>query len=120
MQSAPGPDPASTASLCTRPGNQPTGYMHAVTTLLFLSTSFTETVFSVWIFLYSDKSVQMSEQCVCVRACVRACVSACVRACVRACVCKLRKLLVCLLCNFCIFNNCSLSFKIYSMCYCVL
>ena len=29
------------------------------------------------------------------------------------CVCaNLRKLLVCLLCNFCIFNNCSLSFKI--------
>ena len=28
--------------------------------------------------------------------------------------------LVCLLCNFCIFDNCSLSFKIYNMCYCVL
>ena len=27
-------------------------------------------------------------------------------------VCKLRKLLVCFLCNFCIFNNCSLNFKI--------
>ena len=26
--------------------------------------------------------------------------------------CKLRKLLVCLLCNVCIFNNCSLNFKI--------
>ena len=33
---------------------------------------------------------------------------------------KLRKVLVCLLCNFCIFNNCSLSFKIYNMYYCVL
>ena len=43
----------------------------------------------------------------------------CVRACVRACVRKLCKLLVCFLRNFCIFNNCSLSFKIYSMCYCV-
>ena len=32
------------------------------------------------------------------------------------CVCKS---LVCLLCNFCIFNNCS-SFEIYNMCYCVL
>ena len=32
------------------------------------------------------KSVQMSEQCVCVYVC---------------------KLLVCLLCNFCIFGNCS-------------
>ena len=31
---------------------------------------------------------------------------------VSACVCKLRKLLICLLCNFCIFNNCYLSFKI--------
>ena len=31
------------------------------------------------------------------------------------CVCELRKLVVCLLCNFCIFNNCSLSFKRYSM-----
>ena len=33
---------------------------------------------------------------------------------------KLHKLLVCLSCNFCIFNNCSLTFKntIY-MCYCV-
>ena len=41
---------------------------------------------------------------------------ACVRACVRVCVCKLRKLLVCLLCNFCIFNNCSLSVKIYNKC----
>ena len=30
--------------------------------------------------------------------------------------CKLRKLLVCLLCNLCIFNNCSLSFKIYKLC----
>ena len=40
---------------------------------------------------------------------------ACVRACVR--VCKLRKLLVCLLYNFCIFNNCSLNFKIYNMRY---
>ena len=49
-------------------------------------------------------------------ACVRAC--ACEYVCV--CVCKLRKLLVCLLCNFCIFNNCSLSFKIENMCYCVL
>ena len=36
------------------------------------------------------------------------------------CVCKLHKLLVCLLCNLCIFNNCSLSFKIYNMRYCVL
>ena len=33
------------------------------------------------------------------------------------CVCKL---LDCLLCIFCIFNNCSLSFKIYNICYCVL
>ena len=31
------------------------------------------------------------------------------------CMCKLHKLLVCLLCNFCIFNNCSLSFKIYKI-----
>ena len=31
------------------------------------------------------------------------------------CVCKLRKLLVCLLCNFCIFNNCSLVVK-YKIC----
>ena len=30
------------------------------------------------------------------------------------------KLLVCLLCNFCSFNNCSVSFKICNMCYCVL
>ena len=52
-----------------------------------------------------------------VRACMRACVCVCVRACVH--VCKLRKLLVCLLCNCCIFNNCSLSFKIYNMFYCV-
>ena len=38
---------------------------------------------------------------------------------VRACVCKLSKfLLVCLLCNFCIFNNCSLSFKICVIVYC--
>ena len=29
---------------------------------------------------------------------------------------NLRKLLVCLICNFCIFNNCSLGSKI---CYCV-
>ena len=59
----------------------------------------------------------------CVRAGVRACVRtcACVRACVRACVCvcKLRELLVCLLCNCCILSNCSLSFKTYRMCYCV-
>ena len=47
-------------------------------------------------------------------------VCVCVRACVRACMCKLCKLLVCLLCNFCIFSNCSLSLKIYNMCYCVL
>ena len=32
------------------------------------------------------------------------------------CVCELCKWLVCLLCNFCIFNNCSLSFKINNMC----
>ena len=32
--------------------------------------------------------------------------------CVCVCVCKLHKLLVYLLCNFCIFRNCSLSFKI--------
>ena len=38
----------------------------------------------------------------------------CVCACL--CVCKLRKLLVCFTCNFCIFNNCSLSSKIYNMC----
>ena len=31
---------------------------------------------------------------------------------VSGCGCKLRKLLACLLCNFCIFTNCSLSFKI--------
>ena len=43
------------------------------------------------------------------------------------CVRKVRKLLVCLLCNFCIFNNCFLFcfvfcfFKcMYNMCYCVL
>ena len=47
---------------------------------------------------WTDKSIQMSEHC------VRA----------HVCVCKLRKLLVCLLCNFCIFNNCCLSFKIYN------
>ena len=60
--------------------------------------------------------------CVCVRACVRACVGGCVRACVRACVCvyKLRKLLVCLICNFCILNNSSLNSKIYDICHCVL
>ena len=60
--------------------------------------------------------------CVCVRACVRACVSVCVCVCVYVCVCvcKLLKFPVCLLRNFCIFNNCSLSFKIYNMCYCVL
>ena len=46
--------------------------------------------------------------CVCVHVCV------CVR------VCKLRKLLVCLICNFCIFNNCSLSSKIYNTWYRVL
>ena len=34
------------------------------------------------------------------------------------CVCKLCKLLVCLLCNFRIFNNCSLSFKIRVIVYC--
>ena len=34
-------------------------------------------------------------------------------------VCNLRKLLVCLLCNFCIFKNCSLGIKICKMCYCV-
>ena len=28
--------------------------------------------------------------------------------------------LMCFMSNFCIFNNCSLSFKIYNMCYCVL
>ena len=37
--------------------------------------------------------------------CVCVCVRACVRACVCVCVCKLRKLLVCLSCNFCIFKN---------------
>ena len=58
--------------------------------------------------------------CVCVRACVRACV--CVCKLMKKKKCKLRKLLVCLLCNFFLFffNNCSLSFKIYSMGYCVL
>ena len=53
--------------------------------------------------------------CVCVRAC--ACVRACVRECVRACVClceRLRKLLVCLTCNFRIFSNCSSSSEIYN------
>ena len=65
-------------------------------------------------------------ECVCVRVCVCMCVLACVCVhvwvcmCACMCVCKLHKLLVCLLCNFCIFNNCSLSFKIYNMCYCVL
>ena len=49
---------------------------------------------------------------------VRVC--AWMRVCVHACVCKLHKLLICLLCNFCIFKNCSLSFKIYNVCYCVL
>ena len=34
-------------------------------------------------------------------------------------VCKLRELLVYLICNFYIFNKCSLSFKIYNMCHCV-
>ena len=34
------------------------------------------------------------------------------RVCVCVCVCKLHKLLVCFICNFCIFNNCSLSSKI--------
>ena len=48
--------------------------------------------------------------CVCVRACVRACARARVCVCVCVCACKL---LVCLICNFCIFNNCSLSSKIY-------
>ena len=38
-----------------------------------------------------------------------------VRICVTACI-----LLVCLLCNFRSFNNCSVSFKICNMCYCVL
>ena len=36
----------------------------------------------------------------------------CVCVCVR--VCKLCKLLVCLICNFRIFNNCSLGSKIYN------
>ena len=53
---------------------------------------------------------RQSSVCVCVCVCVCECVCAC--ACVCVCVCKLRKLLVCLLCKFCIFNNCSLSFKI--------
>ena len=64
--------------------------------------------------------------CVCVHACVRACmcvcgwVRACVPACVRACVCvcKSHKLLVCLMCNFCIFSNCSLSSKNNVIVYC--
>ena len=55
--------------------------------------------------------------CVCVRAFVRACVRACVCVCVwvggwvgvSVCVWG------CLLCNFCIFNNCSLSLK-YTTC----
>ena len=42
---------------------------------------------------------------------------ACVRACARVCVCKLRKLLVYLFFNFCIFSDCSMSFKIYKMRY---
>ena len=43
----------------------------------------------------------------------------CVCACVRACMSKLHKLLVCLICKFYIFNNCSLSSKIYNvMAYC--
>ena len=49
---------------------------------------------------------RQSSVCVCVPG-------ACVR------VCELRKLLVYCQCNFCIFNNCSSSFKIYKMCYCV-
>ena len=40
----------------------------------------------------------------------------CVRVRVRACVRKLRKLLVCLICNFCIFNNCCFIYKIDNMC----
>ena len=51
---------------------------------------------------FSPKSLQTQNVCVCV------------------CVCKLLKWLVCLLCNFYIFNNCFLSFKMYNMCYCVL
>ena len=56
--------------------------------------------------------------CVCVRARARACVCVCVcvRVCVCVCVCKLRKLLVRLLCNFYIFNNCYLTFKICNIC----
>ena len=50
--------------------------------------------------------------CVCVCACVRACVCVCV--CLHEC--ELHKLLVCLICNFCIFSNCPLSSKIYNMC----
>ena len=70
---------------------------------------------------YTIAMVQMSEQyvCVCACVCVCVCVCMCVYVCVHACVCNLRKLLVCLLCNFCICNNCSLSFKIQSI-YCVL
>ena len=52
--------------------------------------------------------------CVCVSVCV------CARARVCVCVCKLRKVLVCLRCNFCIFSNCSLNFKICSNMCCVL
>ena len=49
------------------------------------------------LFIWTDKSVKTSEQCVCL--CV--------------CVCKLHKLLV--FCVTCIFSNCSLSFKIYNI-----
>ena len=76
-------------------------------------------------FSFSEqiKSVQRSAQCVyvCVCVCVSVCVWQCVCVCVCVCVsvCKLRELLVCLICNFCIFNKCSLSFKMYNMCHCV-
>ena len=53
----------------------------------------------------------ISEQINLFSVCVCACVCACVH------VCKLRKLLICILSNFCIFNICYLSFKIYNICY---
>ena len=79
--------------------------------LIFMNSKFTEFVHFAVLFcsqqhFWTDKSVQTLEQGVCVRVCM--------------CVSKLHKLLICFLCNFCIFNNCSLSFKIYNMYYCVL
>ena len=58
--------------------------------------------------------VPRAHMCAC-GLCRSVCVRACVRACVRVCVCVC-KLLVSLLGNVCIFNNCSLSFKIHNMC----